>query len=889
MDIYKYNIWASILKAMLLIFFCSMSEEIVAQETNIRFTESDISREEAFRQIEAQTPYSIAFNHTSLNIKTTILLPSGTISLANALNVILKDSECTYRINKKHIIIIPASEQNEDKTVFSRQAKTFSYTGIVFSGKNGKKLGYATVSLLDDKGKAFLSGTTDDEGQFFLTYPKQAFRIRISFIGYQTIYQDLETTGINLGDFHLEEEKKVLDEVIITTGTVNHEVDRNSYIVTAKMRQGVSNAQELLDRIHGVRFDKIANTIKVGSESSVLLLVDGMQQSQDYIKNLSPERIRKIEVITEPSGRFLSEGYSSIINFILKKEYTGYDISLRNFAIINPSGTNGNDWLAKEEPTLGFTYTKKNMNIYGMYNYIKSRWNTPTKRNVFYKNVMDWSSKSASTKTPNNFYKSQENSLSTGINYQIAPKHILSFQSDYSYNNIGTENRYLMQLAGSSNPDSYSINSVTIDQTKDNDYVGTVFYKGEISDRLQLYSDFSYNYYSNHIDNSYNLDYLHDPENKRISYSRNLYRENKKLTAFHVEGNYLLSEKISLNVGYSNIWRNYNSNNVEGENFLHYREYRNKLYLYLSLNPLENLKVKLGTALESIRINNKDSNKSLWSPQPHLQMNYAANKNLNINASYATDIYYPSLYQLSPMSTAIDTILTQVGNPDLKSAVRHTVSVRFTFWNKLSVIPIFKYTPERISEIYTRKNFDFFRTFGNVNVKQYMLQVAYDQPIGAYVNLKSMVAFYYNKARGEGVSNSLQGWLMDSEVNYYNPKHELNVSFGYFRGMEKSILLQGYQMVNMDNWVLSLSKEYWDKKLSVSFSYIPPIGWGVRHDQVKEIKAPDYHEKANLNLRTYNNMLFLRIGFRFNSGKAKRTGKETRIDPEEREKRTIRF
>ena len=63
---------------------------------------------------------------------------------------------------------------------------------------------------------------------------------------------------------------------------------------------------------------------------------------------------------------------------------------------------------------------------------------------------------------------------------------------------------------------------------------------------------------------------------------------------------------------------------------------------------------------------------------PYIQANISINKNININASYSTNQHYPLLYQLSPMSLVIDTFLTQIGNPELKSAIRHTVSARIS-------------------------------------------------------------------------------------------------------------------------------------------------------------------------------------------------------------------
>jgi len=681
--------------------------------------------------------------------------------------------------------------------------------------------------------------------------------------------------------------EKELKEILVTTGTVLHDIDRNVYIVTSKMKEGTTNSFELLDKIHGVRFDKISNSIKVGSNEAVLLLVDGLKQSQEFIKNLSPDRISRIEVLNELSGRYLSENYSSIINFILKKDYSGYDINVTNYSIINPVGTNGNDWLANEQPGVGITYTQNRFNLYGTYYYGRSRWNTPINRKILYKDLMEMQSENVSTTNPNDHYKKKENTVTTGLNYQIHPSHSLSLQGDYTYSYIHTNNNFSMNTTSLVHKDKFLLKNSTINQAKDNDYIISLFYKGIINEKFHLYSDLSYNYYSNNIVNKY---LQKNMNGNSMYYTReNIYQENKKQITFNLETIFTFQKGLSLNAGYSNNWRKYTSDSFEYRNPLNYNDLRNRLYAYLFFNPTENLKMKLGATIEHIHIDNKyDFGNNYWSFQPYIQLNYSTNNNMDINVSYSTNNYYPSLYQLSPMQTAYDSVLFHIGNPQLKSATRHNISVRLTLWDRLSISPSFKYTPDWISEIYKAEGVQY-RTFENVDFRQYLIQAIYDQPLGEYFNLKSMFAFYYNKVKEGEIKNSSNSWLINAEINYYNPTYNIGAEFGYYREMDKHVLLQGYQMINMDKWALSVNKLCWDNRLSIALSYIPPISWGVRYNQLKKIDTPNYVERTNLNLKTYNNMIFIRLGIRFNSGNTNRTRRETNLEREKREERTIEF
>lgn len=886
--------------AFLLFFFLFWTSGMMAQTSSkVILTEGNISIEDIFKQIEEKTDYTIAFNQTKLDIKRIVSVSHPMENLNEILSLILNDTSWKYKITDNHILILSPDEIMEIPVIdvpvtnerilsgvpFLSNGK-YAFSGIVRDSISHEALDYATVALLDISGNILLAGATNDKGEFQLTAMSQPAAIRISFIGYKTSMENLPVVRDknDLGIFLLSMDSHVLKETTVTGSTVKRQVDRNSYLITEEMAQRASNSQELLDQIHGVRFDKVSNNIKVGNETAVLLLVDGLQQSDSYIKNLPSERIYRIEVITEPTGKYVSEGYAAIINFILKKDYTGYDINIWNFSIANPVGTNGDDWLANEQPGLGFTYTNKKFNIYGTHAFGRSRWNTSVSKDVSYKDLMEWKGKGTSLDSPSDFYKYNGSYSSAGVNYQITPDQILSFQADYTYSKVSEKSVFEMEMEHS-NSASNDVENTTENETKENDYVGTVFYKGNFNDRFHLYSDFSYNYYSNNVDNANRL--LIDE--MIYANSKNRFKENKKLTNFNIDGTYSFSGITSLNIGYSNVWRKYISESIAGQNFLDYSEIRNKFYLYLSLNPSEKLKLRLGTALESIHIDNENLKTNKWSLQPYLQMNWSINKTINVNAGYVTNIYYPSLYQLSPMKTVIDTFMMQVGNPDLKSAIRHTASVRITLWDRLSFTPMFKYTPERISEIYTRYDNQFQRSFGNIDVKQYSIQMIYDQPIGPYFNFKGNVMYFYNTAKHAGIDNSLDGWLIDSEISYYHPKYNLGIDFGYYRSLEKSIMLHGYRMINMDNYVFSVQKQYWNKKLSIMLTYIPPISWGIKNHQITEIETPDYRERRDINNGTYKNMIFLRVALRFNSGKVKKTGRETNIEREEREKRSTPF
>lgn len=800
----------------ILLFLLFLPPMLLAQKAKVRMAGNETTIEEVFRQIEKQTDYTIAINHSELDVKAKAALPDSLITLKEALLIILRNTNCTFKAEGKHIIIYPKKPGAEEALPATEEP------GIIDKGKP-EPLPYKTIDL---------------------------------------------------------------KEVVVTARNIEYYTDKNTYIVTARMREGASSAQEMLNKIHGIRFDRISNTIKVAGEGNVLLLVDGLQQSQEYIKNLSPSRIGKIEVINEPSGRYISEDYSAVINFILKKDFTGFDINVWNFNIFNPAGTNGSDAVVNAQPGTSLSYTKDKINLYGTFVYGRSRWNNPVSKEIHYKGLMDFVSGKASADNPNDHYKYNGSYSTAGVNYNINSNHIVSLQGEYTSVDERTGNVFDMDGTDQWS-NRFRLSKTTSNRSKNDDYIASLFYKGTINEKLKLYTDLSYNYYSNTIRNEYGQK---NPGSGSMSFNiTGNFKESKKHTFFNAEGTYAFSPAISLNAGYSNAWREYISGGyIYATNSLEYKDLRNKAFAYLSFDISEKLKVKAGLAVENIHIDNKESEKDYRSLQPYAQLNYRPNKVLNIHAGYTTSNAYPSLYQLSPIPSAYDSIMYQTGNPGLKPEIRHTVSVKATLWDRLTISPIFKFTPDKISDMYIRDD-SYYSTFANINTKQFELRAIYDQPLGKYFNLKTMFAFYHSKARHNGISNSLNGWLTDSELSYYNPRYALGIDFGYYRDMMKNILLQGYQMTDLNAWLLSASKQFLDKRLTLSLSYIPPISWEVGYNQLKKIDSPEYSETSNLNLRPYRNLILLRLSFRFNTGKVKQTTRESQIEREQRQKRSIEW
>ena len=783
----------------------------------------------------------------------------------NALSWLLNDTP--FRIEKigTVYVIVPDNDKQHDQPYVAIQhtnEEKFVFRGTVTAQTTGEPLEYATVSLLNADSTLLTSGIATAQGQFVIRTSRIPSRIKISYIGYETMVRDVHNLNGELGDFALEETAIQLNEAIITADNIRQGISHETFVVTPQMRIGAMNAQELSEKIPGVRFDQTSNTLQLNYQTNILLLVDGVQHSPEYLKYLSPNRIQSIDVVYALSGRHVSDDYAGIIQFKLNRNYAGYDFFVSNATSFNLSQTAGGNRLTKNHPSAGFIYTTRHLNFFGIYEYDRENRPLHSSQSLMY-GLSEFVSIPANR--PNNVYEQENHRLNGGLTYQLTPLQQVGVQADFTAGRTSSFQEYVMQQTGLDRHTRQTLTNTTDNRVKANSFTGMVFYRGQATNRLHLNGDFSFHYYYNDMENEFQQV---DVTNYRYT---DLWNEYKNQTTLNVDAKYLLSEKMSVEAGYSNIWRQYASTSSHGIGFLDYNEHRNKAFSYLTWHLSDKTGLKSGVAIEHIRQRDAENEKTYVRLLPYVRINHRINPSATVAVSYTTGQSYPLLHQLSPMNIVIDNYLTQIGNPALETPVRHIAFAELTLWNKVRIMPQFVYTGSGIGEVYDMKANKLYRTFENMTFRAYSLHASCYHTFGNSFTFKNSVMRYRNEALYAGVANSLNGWLFHSEADYYHPQSSVGVQIGYYRNMRKNILWQGYQMSDRDYWSITARKELWYNRISVMLSYIPPLSFGVRYNSVKEMDAPHYKEKTTVNMESYHQMLLLKVSMRLDRGGKKFT------------------
>lgn len=199
--------------------------------------------------------------------------------------------------------------------------------GSVADGADGKPVLYCNCVLLKAQDSSFAYGaTTDDKGQFtFKQVAKGDYLMRISYVGFEPFWQPVQVAGsaspLDLGKLSLKRASTVLDAVKVTAKKPLYAVDgeKNMYNTTEDPSIQNGTASDALQNAPGVEVDAEGNITLRGVSSVEIWINDrpshmNEEALKQYIKQLPANAIDHIEVITNPSARYSTNG--GVINIV---------------------------------------------------------------------------------------------------------------------------------------------------------------------------------------------------------------------------------------------------------------------------------------------------------------------------------------------------------------------------------------------------------------------------------------------------------------------------------------------------------------------------------------------------------------------------------------------
>lgn len=759
-------------------------------------------------------------------------------------------------------------------------------TGQIKDAQTKNVLEFCSVAVYNTKDSLITGGVSDNKGFFTIPLDRGNYHFIISFIGYKK--DTLKTTAVYenkfLGIIKLEPDSKFLNEVTVKASSSENQLDRDVQIVTDKLKAGTSSAKEVLEKVNGVTYDRYSNKIKVDNSDKVIILVDGMEKDQEYIKNLAPDRLKKIEVIRDPGGRYGLEGYSAVINIILKKDYTGTEIFVSDRGMADIDAVKQAYIPVQNNVNTTFNYVHNKVNLYASYDNNYNNFNLPSTSKKEYSDGTVIEKKPSDNKDMNTNVNELYNNYTLGADYYMNPKHTLSFESNLSMQpwgkNISKERYNVIDSKNGIITDTYNSQSKSTsgNMTSSN----SLFYEGKLDENNVINSNFSYSIYNNKYTSTYTDDLLYNTKEDG--------KDTKNSTKFYAEYTHTFKDKTNLQLGYGNTWEKLN-NDFKTEllsSTFSYTDIRHKLYAYYSWQKSKKFGVKIGGAGETSSPNANGVKHSYLIFQPYADVKYTTSQSFAIKLKYRAGTTYPNIGETNPFTTIVDPQSVKTGNPYLRPELTHKISLQTDILGGLLTLePYYHFSTNYITETGTLRSDNIFEYgYNNAgNYKKYGVEGRLNIPLGKPFVLQTDFDFFNNSIKYSGKTNELNDWTISSQLIYQNEKLKTVAGLKYQRNLYRDITAQGYNKYDNDFWIAFVQQPFFKQKLNVMLLYFLPISAGVDFNQGSYIKTDNYKESKYGDISFLKNMVMLQISYRFTKGKsANKTEKNIEQDNEKNKK-----
>lgn len=208
---------------------------------------------------------------------------------------------------------------------------TVNAAGIVqgkVTTRGHEPLEYANVVVFSANDSSLIGGgITNKAGLFYITnIPFGTYYIVVKYIGYPDYI--ISSVRINnshnkLGTIQLKQDGIWFDDVSIRGNAVavQQQLDKQVLNTANDDEAAAKNAFELLSKAPAVSTDHDGN-IAIRGNSDVVILVDGQPLligDNSALQSIPASSVEKVEIISNPSVKYQSEGTGGIINYVLKK------------------------------------------------------------------------------------------------------------------------------------------------------------------------------------------------------------------------------------------------------------------------------------------------------------------------------------------------------------------------------------------------------------------------------------------------------------------------------------------------------------------------------------------------------------------------------------------
>ncbi|TJY66098.1 SusC/RagA family TonB-linked outer membrane protein [Sphingobacterium alkalisoli] len=284
--------------------------------------------------IEQQSGYRFVYDEGNIQFPI-VDVDISNVSIERALAAAFDDSNLTYKIVKKNILIKnktkSASKASAPGRVEQEIVQSYTFSGKVVDAANTPLAG-ASVRLKNTD----IFTSTNEEGIFILTSNRQKGTLQISFIGHQTVEVPAQT---QVGNIVLPELEAELEEIAVTVSTGYQTIPKEratgafaSLPKKSLEQQRLNDLSTLLEgRIAGYHNGRVRGTTSMKGVTNPLYVVDGFPienntiafngNIEEALPNLNLEDIESITVLRDAAAASIygARAANGVVVIVTKK------------------------------------------------------------------------------------------------------------------------------------------------------------------------------------------------------------------------------------------------------------------------------------------------------------------------------------------------------------------------------------------------------------------------------------------------------------------------------------------------------------------------------------------------------------------------------------------
>ena len=371
----------------------------VASAQRITHTFQDVALSDALKYIQEQTAnYDITFIYDELeDFRVTTHLqnkpiPDAIVQLAGFYPVRVVKSG-------KHEIYVECTHKTDRHL-----------TGTIID-EQGQPVAYANIALLNPADSTLLSGGVSNEsGYFAIPYEQEKTLIRISYVGYKTIYRLCDRE--NVGTIRMHPDSYKLNGVEVKGQRPLVRMKDDAFVTTVEgsylAKMGTGN--DVLGQIPGVL--RNGENIEVIGRGTPLIYINGRQmRNPSELDQLSSDQIKDVDVIMTPGAKYDATVKAVIRIKTIRPVGEGFSFNSRTVAGVN------HYVYGLEE--LNLNYRTGGLDIFGMAEYEnrRSRQTNDSRQDTYLQSHYQQSS------LMHYYNKNQMLAGKLGFNYMLNDKH----------------------------------------------------------------------------------------------------------------------------------------------------------------------------------------------------------------------------------------------------------------------------------------------------------------------------------------------------------------------------------------------------------------------------------------------------------------------------------